>query len=287
MKREQFVIPGIPPGYEVWDVDLTPEGLPVCIITSPNDPTAEPRIITDAGLASIPQESFVKRVAAPFVFAPRVRCAGDRLVLVKPRADRDEMNAWIVNWAGDIGQSFHAGDGISEVLANDASIVVAYYDEGVFGDDPVSEEGLAFFDSKGTFQSGYASMRTKGYVEIYDCYCACWSGDGALVFYPYGEPNFPLVRLSLRDMSQQSWSTPEDLHGSNALTSVGDDVYFYSPYDIRSARTGRGDKIFRWKIGADTSELVGEYQLGGHLRGLPGGRFIAAELDGYTILSFD
>jgi len=294
VKREDFVIDAIPPGYEVWDIDLAPDGQIAFVLASPSDQSAQALLIFDNEAVPVPEEAIFRRDRPPHVVPPAVRCAGsDRVVLVRGSNGRDDMNALIVGRAGNIMQSFHVG-GAAEVLAGERWIVTTYSDQEVFGDDPICKQGLAFFDSATGFQSTYGDLLGKAKVQIWDCYCACWAGDDELMFFPYAEPNFPLVRLNLRDMTRQVWSTPEELHGSNALTSAGNIVYFYSPYDIPSRPTGRGNKVFRLEIGANRFEPVGqydeapgEYRKHPSIRGLPGGRFIAPKPDGYTILSFD
>ncbi len=46
------------------------------------------------------------------------------------------------------------------------------------------------------------------------------------------------------------------------------------------------DDVVEWRPGESTWRVIGEWPAR-QLRGLPGGRFIAVQPDGYTILSFD
>lgn len=47
--------------------------------------------------------------------------------------------------------------------------------------------------------------------------------------------------------------------------------------------------MVKWRLGGTDWNIVGEFVSDEppNLRGLPGGRFIAVQPDGYTILSFD
>ena len=103
-----------------------------------------------------------------------------------------------------------------------------------------------------------------------------------MLFYPYTE--FPLVSFDLENKSHEIWRAPSVLAGSNGITSAGGAVYFHSPYDDEQG-------IYEWRIGDDVARRIGErpgYPAGAHarrLRGLRGGRFLAVEKSGYTVIS--
>ena len=118
MKREDSIIKGIPEAYEVWDLDLTQDGQPACVLSNPANDGAEPRLMLGGDVLPLPPESPFRLGAPPFVVPPIVRWAGrDRVVLIKSRAHSDESNGWIVNRVGEVNHSFHAGDDVEEVLA--------------------------------------------------------------------------------------------------------------------------------------------------------------------------
>jgi hypothetical protein len=46
-------------------------------------------------------------------------------------------------------------------------------------------------------------------------------------------------------------------------------------------------EVYEWRLDTGDVTSIGRWPWEQHLRGLPGGRFIAVQPDGYTILSFD
>jgi hypothetical protein len=60
-------------------------------------------------------------------------------------------NAWVIDDAGTMAFSFSIGDAIEDVLANGNQIVATYFDEGVFGNDPLSQNGIGTFTPRGGF----------------------------------------------------------------------------------------------------------------------------------------
>ncbi len=137
------------------------------------------------------------------------------------------------------------------------------------------------FSFDGELRFGYNSSGLNPDDSIVDCYCAAWGQARRLFFYPY--PDFRLVSIDLQTMTHELWPTPS-LRGFAALT-VGHSVdgreilFFHAPYSAG----GPGSGIYRWRIGDDAFEPVGEYP--GLLRGLRGGRFLASGPEGYTIIS--
>src|SRR5213593_4645291 len=154
------------------------------------------------------------RSAAPSrVRFPLIRCLEPgRIVLVDTRTQRDQANAWVLCPERNEILEFFAGDGIQDVLANGDTIVVTYFDEGVFSGIRPGDEGVAVFDSRGDLRAGYRSTLGSRAVDIADCYAACWESDWRIAFLPYRE--FPLVRLDVRTFDQNVVQTPRRLHGS-------------------------------------------------------------------------
>lgn len=200
---------------------------------------------------------------------PIVRAIGeDAAVVVNARGyPRNPLK--IIDADGIVRLQFDVGDAIEEILVSDTWIVVTYFDERA-----ALGEGIEVFDLSGKLRLSYERDFSDA-VDISDCYCACWAESDKLAFYPYTK--FPLVQLNLNDLTQMVWETPRELHGSHALSIIGDAVYFHSPYDSR-------DDIFKWKLDSDKASKVGQYVE--RLRGLPGGRFLAFRETSYTILSF-
>jgi hypothetical protein len=290
VKREDFLVDGIPEAYRVYDVDLSPSGRPLVVVghqTQEDAPT-----YLRIGQTSIPLHEGSVSTYAPtgtLQFWDFARWVGDDAVLVAcaRMESEEEINGRLWDREGNPLADFSLGDGINEVLANDRWIISTYFDEGVYSDIGPGHEGVAFFDSKGEFRFGYRTALGADAVHVDDCYAACWADSNGIIFLPYVD--FPLVRLRIDTRAQETWPTPKEVHGSGAITSAGDSIFFYSPYDSPSYPTGRGSRIFSWDVGSSQASLAGEHrrEKGYRLRGLPGGRFISAKPDGYTILSFE
>jgi hypothetical protein len=196
----------------------------------------------------------------------------DRCVLVDTRTQEGRVNGWVLSLGENGVQTFFAGDGIQDVLANPNTIVVTYFDEGVFGTIKPSQEGVAIFTSRGQLRVGYQSLFGSEAVDIADCYAACWEEDSRIAFLPY--TGFPLVRFDLRTLGQHVEPTPRAVHGSSAISVSGGAVLFYGSYDERTS-------ILSWKPQSRPS-TVGRHP--GPLRGLRGGRFLTHGTSGFTIV---
>src|SRR5213594_49459 len=214
-----------------------------------------------------------KSVAPDGIRFPIIRCLEPgRIALIDTRTQEDRTNAWILCPQRNEIVEFFAGDGIQDVLANSDTIVVTYFDEGVFGRIRPGDEGVAVFDSRGHLRAGYRSTLGSRAVDIADCYAACWESDWRIAFLPYTE--FPLVRLDVRTFDQNVVQTPRRLHGSSAISVSRGDALFFGPYDEKRS-------ILAWHSGGEISS-VGAHS--GPLRGLRGGRFLTHGTSGFTIV---
>ena len=214
-----------------------------------------------------------KSAAPDGIRFPLIRCLEPgRIALVDTRTQEDRTNAWILCPQRNEIVEFFAGDGIQDVLANSDTIVVTYFDEGVFGRIRPGDEGVAVFDSRGHLRAGYRSTLGSRAVDIADCYAACWESDWRIAFLPYRE--FPLVRLDVRTFDQNVVQTPRRLHGSSAISVSREDALFFGPYDEKRS-------ILAWHSGGEISS-VGAHS--GPLRGLRGGRFLTHGTSGFTIV---
>jgi len=287
VKREDFIIEGIPEGYRVYDVDLSASGRPLAVIGHASDGGGPAYVRLPGAQVPLRPSALWRHPAIDQMFCSWIaRWVGEaRIVTALPRCgSNEEINAFTWGEAGNPLSEFHAGDGIQDILADDHLIVITYFDEGVFSRIAPGQEGVAFFSPSGDFKGGYMSALGDAAVHIYDCYCACWTDQGWLSFFPYGQPSFPLIILQIDGMSQEVWTTPHDLHGAQALTFHREDTYLHSPYEP----TGLAGKLVRWRRAGGGIDVVGEFPVSSsRLRGLPGGRFIAPKPDGYTILSFE
>ena len=207
---------------------------------------------------------------------PIIRQLSDNLFLVADsRTNDDETdNCFVYDLKGNAIKHFYAGDGIQDIEVLREKIVITYFDEGVYGTDGPNNEGLVVFDFDGNILSKYNEKHSDQIIS--DCYCICKHGANRILFLPYTE--FPLIELNLDSGDEKKYVIPEQLKGSNGITSNADSVIFHSPYDDK-----RG--IYKWKIGDKKADKIGEYSEG--LRGLKNGRFISIGQKGFTILDLN
>jgi hypothetical protein len=119
---------------------------------------------------------------------------GDLLVVDRRCAtSRDglsESNARVYDPAGEMRRAFTLGDGIAHALVDDAGTIwVGYFDEGIYGDSPISAPGMARFDASGEVRWSYEAPEG---LFIDDCYCLNVSGQDAWTSYYSG---FPIVHI--------------------------------------------------------------------------------------------
>ena len=85
-----------------------------------------------------------------------VRWLGDKALVICARIrEVGDVDAWVIDvHDGTILRSFSVGDGVQDVVVLEDFIVVSYFDEGVYSDNPISNEGISVFDLSGAFQWG-------------------------------------------------------------------------------------------------------------------------------------
>jgi hypothetical protein len=292
MKREDFTIDGIPEGYIVYDVDLTPSGLPVAVVCGRSDGAIRGFVLTND--VSIPlADSCIRFIAAagrPLLQA-HVRAVGDeRVVVVAPAGDGREWVLTMYDARGEILADGRIGEDVEEVLGSDSCVLVFYRDEGQMARHLISCEGLAVFSANGEYLWGHRSQFPEGgRLDIwFDA--AVWTGpDEVAVFADVDSaPRRSFIRLNIDSRSQTILRPPDSIACPRTVTLADGRAILHGLH-----RDGRPiDDIVLWEIGAPKWEVIGTYP---HkpttkyppLRGLPGGRFIAPKPDGYTILSFD
>ena len=201
---------------------------------------------------------------------PIVRIVGHNLFLiVDARAAKSDPNASLVSldspWKP---KTFHAGDGIKDVIVTTNHIVFTYFDEGVFGDSPISQEGLSVFDHAGTYRFGYLSRLGSAAVDVADCYAACHVNGDEIAFCPYTA--FPLVNWDLRTGAHSTVRLPSELHGLAAMTAHRGEYFFHSSYKSRTA-------IFHYKAGEHRQ--IGTYD--SRLKTLRDGQFLHLDTDAF------
>ncbi|MGI0009917.1 MAG: hypothetical protein ACREAE_00785, partial [Nitrosopumilaceae archaeon] len=217
-----------------------------------------------------------KAVALPQQLGfPLVRAIDDETALViNSRTGWLEKNAWIITSAGEVNAHFYAGDAVQDLLASKTFLVVTYFDESAYISSMIEGNGVAIFDIEGNFLFGYKDLFGDEAVDVADCYAACWAEENHVLFFPYTD--FPLVSFDLESKTQKVWKTPSVVVGSDAISSLGDRIYFHSPYRDESG-------IYEWQIGNESAQRINSYS--SHLRGLPKGQFLAVGKAGYTIVS--
>jgi len=311
MKRREFSVGGLPQGYEVRKVDLTPSGIPVCVATHRTDYQADVLLLSAGSTLAVPEELIWRNPLTSFVFPPLVRCMGEERVLLV--GGRGEANACILNYAGHVDRSFNVGSA-SEVLANEDWIIAHYSDQAMTSDyHPVDREGLAVFDAAGNYVWGFEShFAGNPRLDVF-FHAAAWiSPDEVGVYRDIDQlmhTRESFIRLNVRDRILQTSLVPANAFLATALTVSGKHVFFHSPLGripifgippsipgmikrlkVKTGRMnpppGEGD-ILQWDIGSAHCAVVGHYPGRGSLRGLTGGRFIAVKPDGYSILSLD
>ena len=247
-------------GRTLLDADMSSDGTWIAVVGSE---TADSAITLGTEI----------RLHRKFRF-PIVRIIDSRrFVVVDARTtSSDDKNATLVSidtpWKP---LKFHAGDGIADVVITPGYIVCTYFDEGVFGNSPISNEGVSVFDFDGKFCFGYQSRLRGAAVDVADCYAACHISGDDIAFCPY--TGFPLVNWNLKTGSHSTAHFPAELHGASAMTAFRDDYFFHSPYKSPNV-------VFHYKNG--NYRQIANHT--GRLKTLRNGRFLCTESDGFSTI---
>jgi hypothetical protein len=215
----------------------------------------------------------------PFIcHFPEIAALDEETIVVVNSRGPD--NAWVVRAPGLVVGHFPVGDGVEQVLATDAGIVVTYFDEGVFGND-LGAEGVGLFSTEGAFLGGYRTRLGSSGVGIYDCYCACIDTQGRLLFFAYAAVPNTLVRLDLGTWQQETWQLPAALHNPWSIAAANEKVFFWRMYG------GEGREILAFDIptGAVTADGTLDWDPSDPRPvGYPGGKFVVARQHSYDIV---
>lgn len=150
-------------------------------------------------------------------------------LLVRGRASGSrDCNAHVYTADGQRLASFHAGDGIQDVqVADNGSIWVSYFDEGVFGNTKLGSAGLVCLDAAGNPVFRYDDEANRhGLVGIADCYALNVAPHGEVWLYYYTD--FPLVQLRDRQFIRQWTDLP--IKGAHAFAVHGRSALFTGGY---------------------------------------------------------
>jgi hypothetical protein len=162
-------------------------------------------------------------------------------LLVRGRADDEQdANAHVYGSDGSWLRSFHAGDGIEDVQATErGNVWVSYFDEGVFGNTPLGQSGLACFDAGGEPVFRLTDLADSVLKSMADCYALNVCSDREVWLYFYTE--FPLVRL-LDGIVAAHWMMP--ISGSHGFAVEADRVLLGGSYDEKETLClGQLDKL--------------------------------------------
>jgi len=141
------------------------------------------------------------------------------------RAGEGARNGRVYSRDGRPLRELHLGAGIEYVqTTREGAIWTGYFDEGVFGDDPVSQHGLAAWNGDGEcvyrFQPDLAGLDT-----ICDCYALNVADDRETWAYYYTQ--FPLVLLRGHRVARY-WNVP--IRGAHAFAARGEHALFTGGY---------------------------------------------------------
>lgn len=186
----------------------------------------------------------------------------------------DPPTGWIVPLDGSEPSAFRAGERMADVLVGPRHFVITYGEEAVMEGNAPSPEGVAVFDHGGALLAGYSTHFGRAAVEVDDCYAACWVDHARIAFSSYD--SFDLVIWDLETNAQEVHPTPEVLHGSEVLTSVGGEFLFWGPYHSQ-------DVVLRWGPGGAPAR-VAELPRSGSVRCLDHGVFLEKTRHAFSIL---
>ncbi|MCS1352184.1 TetR family transcriptional regulator [Mechercharimyces sp. CAU 1602] len=175
--------------------------------------------------------------------------------LIANSRNEDRMNLHIFDMNGIKQNHFNCGDGIEDILVNNESIWISYFDEGVFGDS-IGHEGLIQFNYEGTPVLRYHTD-LLGAPLIDDCYAICKGKGSSIWIFPYSD--FPLLQIDSSSKTYTSYKTPKEVHGSYALCARGKNAYFQGSYRPK-------ERLYSWRIGQGRPKPIGN--IPGYVRGL-------------------
>lgn len=334
MKREDFKIEGIPEGYRVYDVDLTPSGRSVAVLGHLLDASSACYVQTSTGQIELPPGIIWQDGGSSAIFLfGHVRATGENHVVVV-EGRRSVGNGSILDERGNLKATFDAGEDVEEVLADEDMVVLFYGDQGQTGYDALSHEAMAVISTNGEFLWGHWSHFGSEEALNTWFHAAVWEGPDKVAIFADVRHECALVQLDIRRRQQRLWHPPLALATPSAVTTIGDRVILHgagtdaegrkfleslSDPEVRGKMQrdlqGGGldealsrqlvesftndpkaqvmlvsdvtpEDIVEWRPGEATWRVIGTWPAR-QLRGLPGGRFIAVQPDGYTILSFD
>ncbi len=186
---------------------------------------------------------------------PRIRLLNDEhLVLLDCVAhSNNDENGSIIDREGKAVVAFHAGQGVSDVVATKRTFVVGYHDYGVMSGNRISNEGLAVFDHNGRFHAGYRTATTES-IDVMDCYCICNAGGDEIAFHSY--PTLQLVKWNAMRKRHSVSEMPPIACGSAMIAIHNSILYAYSPYRHAGSLFRITDEAHKLKLDLSTRPVV-------------------------------
>ncbi|WP_418960046.1 hypothetical protein [Streptomyces tritici] len=143
-------------------------------------------------------------------------------VTAAPRSRPDEAHVQVFDALGRVSRTFRVGDGVEHLLADESGALwVGHFDEGVYGDDPLSWPGLRRWDVTGEPLWTY-DHRDSG--EISDCYALNVHRTHA---WACAYRHFDLLEIR---PGRRPVAHANPVRGANALAVHGDRVAFFGGY---------------------------------------------------------
>lgn len=147
------------------------------------------------------------------------------LICVPAGRSAGTLNGRVYSREGRLLREMALGDSIEHVQTTlKGAIWTAYFDEGVFGDDPVSAHGLAAWNAQGECVYRY-QPDLAGLDSICDCYALNVADDRETWLYYYTQ--FPLVLLRGHRVVRY-WNVP--IAGAHAFAVHGEHALFTGGY---------------------------------------------------------
>jgi hypothetical protein len=199
------------------------------------------------------------------------RLDGETFFIADSRTQKSD-NGYIFNFNGKLIKSFLAGDGIEDIIVHRNKIVITYFDEGIYGNNEPSTDGLAVFNFEGQQEFGVNS--SAGNMVIDDCYCICKHQINSVLFYAYSA--LKVFALNLDTFKIECFETPIDFLGASAMSSTADKIIFHSSYQDKRS-------FFLWDRNKKEVTKFGDYSLG--LTGIKNGKFLIYGDSEYTIIN--
>jgi hypothetical protein len=170
-----------------------------------------------------------------------IESLGDgKFILTCHRAVAGRDNGFIYDANGQVISSLFLGDGIEDVQStpDGQTIWVSYFDEGVFGDSDMGQEGLVALKQDGTLVHRFATaLRNENPLnvpDICDCYALNVATDKDTFLYYYTD--FPLVRITervvtgiWRDLKSKGG---REIQGSHAFAVNSERALFGGGYSV-------------------------------------------------------